>query len=481
MKYSFTNQQMKEADAYTVQRGTPSLTLMERAGEALAKVVRAAMKSKGVNDVLFVCGGGNNGGDGFVAARLLQESGVDVQVLCIAEKLSPDCEAVRKRFRGAVIGRIPRRRYALIVDCIFGTGLSRAPAGTERLLIDFINDSGAYVVACDLPSGLKEGGVAFTHCVRADETITFGYYKNSLLLADGKDHAGKISVADIGISSAIKGAEIWQNADVKALFPPRRSNSHKGNYGNACLVAGGETCGAALLAAGACLKSGAGYTRLYVPERYTAAAVGRYPACIVHPFNDLEEDILRADSVAVGMGMGTGKEHYAFLKQLITAYRGTLILDADALNVLALYGVDILKQKKCRVAITPHPGEFSRLTGESAEKLQNAPVGAAMAFAEKYGVTVLLKNNRSIIAGGERVAINVTGSPALAKGGSGDVLSGLLAGLAARVPLFEACCAASFLLGRAGELSAGRLGEYSSDATDVIDCIPAAIMNLSQK
>ncbi len=478
MKFSYTNNQIREADARTVESGTPSLTLMERAGDALAKAVRGAMENKGVDDVLFVCGGGNNGGDGFVAARILQDSGVDVQVLCIAEKLSPDCEAMKKRFRGAVIGRIPRRRYALIVDCIFGTGLSRAPAGTERLLIDFINDSGAYVVACDLPSGLKEGGVAFTHCVRADETITFGYYKNSLLLADGGDHAGKITVVDIGVTSAIKGAEVWENTDVKNFFPQRLSNSHKGKYGNACIIAGEKMGGAALLAAGACLKSGAGYTRLYVPEKYTAAAIGRFPACIVLPFNGLDEEIMRADSIAIGMGMGVSKELYAVLKQLLSSYRGTLILDGDALGALALYGADILKQKKCRVAITPHYGEFSRLTGESIESLQNAPVGAAIAFAQKYGVTVLLKNNRSVITNGERVTINATGSPALAKGGSGDVLSGLLAGLAARIPVFEACCSAAYLLGRAGEISAERLGEYSSDATDVIDCIPAAIANL---
>lgn len=480
MKYSYTNQQMREADARTIEKGTSSMTLLERAGQALADAVRRAMEKLNVGDVLFVCGGGNNGGDGFVAARILHEEGVDVQVLCIAEKFSDECAAAKKRFRGDVIGRIPRRRYALIVDCIFGTGLSRAPAGTERLLIDFINDSGAYVVACDLPSGLKEGGVAFANCVRADETLTLGYYKNSLCLADGADHAGKITVADIGITSSEKGAEIWEDEDVKALFPKRLSHSHKGTYGSACIVAGEKMGGAALLAAGGCLKSGAGYTRLYVPGRYMAAAVGRYPACIVSEFHGLQEEMLRSDSIAVGMGMGVTAELYAFIKKAISFYGGTLILDADAIGALAVYGADILKQKrKCRIVITPHPGEFAALLGTTVDKLQNAPVGAAISFAQKYGVTVLLKNNRSIVTDGVRTAINLTGSPALAKGGSGDVLAGLLAGLSARVPLFEASCAASYLLGRAGELSAERTGEYASDATDVIECIPSAIKNLS--
>ena len=168
-------------------------------------------------------------GDGFVAARILSEAGEDVSVLCLAEKFSPDCAAVREKYRGEVLGRIPRRRYGVVVDCLFGTGISRPVEGEEKALVDFINGCGAYVVACDLPSGLLECGIAPEVCVRADETLSMGQLKRALIMADGVDCAGKVSVADIGIYAEERGAEVWEAADVKKLFPKRLSNTHKGS------------------------------------------------------------------------------------------------------------------------------------------------------------------------------------------------------------------------------------------------------------
>ena len=481
MKYSYSNLQMRKADERTMQSGVPAEELMERAGRALAECVRNAMSRLGIGDALFVCGGGNNGGDGFVAARSLQETGEDVQVLCLADKFSPVCERVRTRYRGDCLGRIPRRRYAIIVDCIFGTGLSRAPEGNEKALIEFINHSGAYVIACDLPSGLAESGIAYEPCVRADETLTMALYKNALLLSDGADAAGKIEVADIGISSAEPGAEIWEEEDVKKYFPKRKSNSHKGSYGSACLLAGGAYSGAAFLSAGACLKSGAGYTRLYVTEELFPSAVGKLPACILRAFRAIDGEMLGSDCIALGMGTGVSERLYAYVDELLSAYTGTLILDADALNTVGAYGTDILKKAACKIVLTPHPKEFSRLSGKSVKEILSDPIGCAKAFAKEYGVTVLLKNNRSVITDGERVAINLAGSPALAKGGSGDVLSGFLAGTAARgIPPFEAACVAAFVCGKAGEIAAERMGEYSSDATDVIRFIPDVLLKITR-
>ena len=480
MKYAYSNEQMRRADAATIAAGTPSLILMERAGAALAEAVSAAMRARGAGDVLFVCGGGNNGGDGFVAARILQERGEEVAVLCLAKKFSADCEAVRAKYQGEVFGRIPRRRCALIVDCLFGTGLTRAIEGENAALVNFIMGSGAYVIACDLPSGLMEGGIAGSPCVAADETVTMGQCKQALLLADGADCAGRITVADIGISPVEAGAEVWENADVKALFPKRRSNSHKGTYGTATILAGGTYSGAAFLAAGACLKSGAGYTKLCVTEELFPYMIGRLPAVVLRPFKAIDGDILASDSIAIGMGTGISERLYAYLAELLGAYTGTLILDADALNTIATYGVEVLKEKSCRVIVTPHPKEFSRLTGKPVGEILANAVEGARSFAQENQLTVLLKNNRTIITDGARVAINPTGSPALAKGGSGDVLSGLLSGICARkIPPFEAGCAASFLLGRAGEIAASKMGEYSVDPSDVVHTIAEAICSLS--
>lgn len=479
MKYAFSNEQMRRADAATIAAGTPSLELMERAGQALARAVAEAMSRKGASDALFVCGGGNNGGDGFAAARILADAGEDVSVLCLAEKFSPDCAAMRERYKGETLGRIPRRRYGVIVDCLFGTGLARPIEGINKMLVDFINGSGAYVIACDLPSGLGECGIAPEVCVRADETVAMGQMKQALLMADGADFAGTVTVAQIGIHAEERGAEVWEASDVKQLFPPRRSNTHKGSYGAACILAGGAYSGAAFLAAGACLKAGAGYTKLCVTERLFPSAVGKLPAVVLREFKAIDGDILAADCIAAGMGTGVSERLYVHIAELLSAYTGTLVLDADALNTIAAYGTEVLNKKSCKVILTPHPKEFARLAGKSVGEVLVNAAEEAKAFAARCGAVVVLKNNRSLITDGERVAINPTGSPALAKGGSGDVLSGFLAGTCARgVPPFEAACAASWLLGKAGEIAAEKMGEYAPDPTDVIGFLPEAICSL---
>lgn len=481
MKFSFTTAQAREADGRTIADGTPSSVLMERAGEALADRVEKAMEKTGADEALFVCGGGNNGGDGFVAARILREHGKHAEVLCLSRKFSADCLAAKEKFGGEIMGKIPRRRYALVADCVLGTGLDRAPEGNAAALIDFINACGAYVVSADLPSGLSENGVALSLCVRADETVCMGLMKNALLMCDGADFSGKTVTAEIGINVYARGAELWEENDVKAFFPKRKSNVHKGTFGSACILAGSVAySGAAFLSAGACLKSGAGYTRLCVSERIFPYAIGRLPACILREFQSLDGEILSSASIALGMGAGVNERLYAYIIELLSVYTGTLVLDADALNALALYGAEILRQKTCRVIVTPHVKEFARLTGRTTEEVLRNAAELAQNFAREYGVTVLLKNNRSFITDGTRSAINLTGSPALAKGGSGDVLSGFLAGTCARgVEPLEAACVSAFVCGKAGEIAADRMGEYAPDATDIIRYLPEALKSLN--
>lgn len=478
MYNTYTLEEMRLADREAMKRVSCE-ELMERAGRALADAVQAAMHRLGVGDALFVCGGGNNGGDGFVAARILMERGEEACVLCLAQKFSPAAQQAKERYNGDILGRIPRRRYALVVDCVLGTGITRAPEGDAAALIAFINSGAEYVIACDLPSGLAENGIALSPCVRADETVTMGLVKSALLLADGADVAGEVKLADIGIAPVGAGAQVWEDRDAKVFFPKKRSNVHKGTFGSACILASKELAGAAFLAAGACLKSGAGYTRLCVSKEHFGTAVGRLPAAVLRVFQAIDGEILSADSIALGMGSGVSDRLYAHLMELLSAYSGTLVLDADALTTIAEYGVDILKNKACDVVITPHPKEFSRLTGKPVKEVLANAVELARTFAKTYSVTVVLKNNRTIITDGDRVAINPTGSPVLAKGGSGDVLSGLLAGTCARgIPPFEGACVASYLLGRAGECAAEKMGEYAPDANDVINFLPAAMMSL---
>lgn len=259
-------------------------------------------------------------------------------------------------------------------------------------------------------------------------------------------------------------------------FPQRKKELHKGQCGTAAIVAGTAFPGAGVLSALACLKSGAGYTKLFVagdPLPY----VLRMPACIVRGWD--REEVLNADAVALGMGAGVGAALYERICMLLSDYRGVLVLDADALNALARFGKDVLKDKHCAVVLTPHIGEFARLTGISAEEVSRSRIALAEQFAREYGAVVSLKSHETVTSDGVHTACNPTGSPCLAKGGSGDALSGLIAGSAARgLSAFDAAVAASYIFGRAGELAARAMGEYSPDATDVIARIGEAILSL---
>ncbi len=490
MKFAFTNAQMRTFEEKITEK-TPVSVLMERAGRALAEAVEGAMRRCGTTDAAFVCGGGNNGGDGFTAAEILRQKGYEVTVICLSERFSEACAAAKSAYRGEILGRIPRRRFSVIADCLFGTGLTRPVEGENAALIGFIN-GGDYVVACDLPSGLSAGGIALGACVRADETVAMGQAKCALYLSDGADRAGKVTVADIGIP-AEGGTEIWEREDVAAFFPKRPSHSHKGNFGSVAILATCNMLGAPLLSVGAALKSGAGYTDVYMTsasipcgdaakiaafqaedEVHRALFAAKYPAC---RFTFYDGEPIFAEAIAFGMGAGVGRPQYEIIGSLLENDAcGTLILDADALNTLSVCGTELLKKHRRPVILTPHPAEFSRLTGRPVGEILSDPVGCAREFAREYGVVVVLKNNRSVITDGTRTAINPTGSPALAKGGSGDVLAGLIAGTAGRgVPPFEAACVGCYLLGRAGEAAARVMGEYAPDATDIISYLAEAI------
>ena len=482
MYRAYSNKEAWEADRKAVTAGVKMRELMERAGEALAQKVTLAMDRLQLTEVLFVLGSGNNAGDGFVAARILTEQPRLVKVLCLTEKLSPESALVKIRYKGEIFTRIPKKKFPLIVDCVFGTGLKRPPEGEYAKLISWINAQGSYVISCDLPSGLAENGIAFSPCVYADETVSIGCMKNSLLLNEGADHAGKITVTNIGVDYGKKGGvEVWEDCDVGVFFPKKHSNVNKGLFGKSCIVTSGARMGAAMLAASASLRSGAGYTTLRVPERLCVSAATALPSCIVEDFNALDDGMLASDALAIGMGSGVSTGLYSIITQLLNGYRGTLILDADALTVLAEFGLKPLERKSCEVILTPHPKEFARLSNQSVKEVLENAVPIAQKFASQYGVTLIFKNNRTIITNGVRTAINNTGSPALAKGGSGDILTGFLVGTCARgLSPFDAACVSCYVFGRAGEFAEEEFGQYAPTASDVIEFLPRAIRSVTE-
>lgn len=499
MNYVLTNGQMRAADEYTIkEKGVPSLTLMERAGRALADEVEREMRARGIDDALCVCGGGNNGGDGFVCARILSERGYEADVLCTAERLTDETAAVKAAFEkagGRTYALYLRRRYAIVVDCVCGTGFSGELRGKNAELAAYINRSGAFVISADIPSGVNgENGRASQNAVRADLTVCIGEYKAGVFLRDGLDYAGRTVCARIGIEYP-EGAEreyafLSDEESVKPLLPERRRNTHKGVYGKAAVVGGSEKyAGAAFLAAKAALRSGAGYTALFAPSAILPACLLRLPEVLLRPLCDggrvalnekAIEELTGYDAVAFGMGAECSEATCAVALAFLERFTGTLILDADALNALAAYGrVSVLKRAKGSVVITPHAKEFSRLTGLSVEEILDGGLSSAQAFAREYGVTVLLKGATTIVADGKRTAVNIAGSAGQAKGGSGDVLSGVIAALCAGGrSAFDGARAGAYLAGRAAELCAAERGTYSMLPSDVIEKLSEAFKEI---
>ena len=480
MEYAVSCKVMAESDRACIAGGVPSVELMARAAKGIFDNIDKSGK------IYVVCGKGNNGGDGFALACLLKDV-CDISVFCISDRVSDDAEFYKKKltdsgFRG--IYPISECDYDcdLIVDCIFGTGFSGAPKREYVEVIERINSSGAKVVSADIPSGLDGTGGRAVVAVKADKTVAIQAIKSGLLLGDGKDCCGEIVVADIGIEIIGEKYAVIDDGFIKPLFAPRKNNCNKGSFGKSLIIGGSaEFPGAPKLAeAGrAALRAGAGLNTLCVP--YSIA--GAYAECVVEstlfPMADkdgrlafdkgsLDRAMKGVTSVAIGPGMGGDKEENKKICDYIANnFDCDCIFDADALNA---YGERIteLKSKKARVLLTPHPKEASRLTGRSVEEILSDPIAATRKLAKDTACVVLLKGATTVVTDGDRVALVANGTPALAKGGSGDVLTGTICGMAARgVPLFESACAGAYLCAAAAKAAEKEYGDFGVLASDV--------------
>lgn len=495
--YVLTNKQMREADTYTVQTlGIPSLLLMERAGIALADEAETLVPD---GKITCVCGGGKNGGDGFVCARILKSRGRKTSVVFYAEKQVDECRVNMEKWL-AIGGEIEKKiplDSVLIVDCLYGTGYRGSLLNEDMDTVKQINtlkNSGVKVLAADIPSGVNgENGLAEGIAVQADVTLCLGELKTGLFFGDGIDHVGKVKRADIQIQlpPEARYARLMDDAEACTLLPVRKRNSHKGTYGRAAIVAGSmEYTGAAWLSAAACLRSGVGYVALFLPSNLIPFYLLKTPEILLKSTNEGDRyvfnkenmcELLRYDSIAYGMGMGVSEEVALGATWLLAHYEGKLLLDADGLNSLAAYRKEelarIFASKKCDVVLTPHCREFSRLMGIGVKELISDGYEVAQSVAEKWGVTILLKNAVSVLTNGKRTTLCAAGCSAQAKGGSGDVLSGVIAGLCATgLSIYDGSVLGAYLCGRAAELAAETLGEYSATPSDVIACLGKAFL-----
>ncbi|HSD18785.1 MAG TPA: NAD(P)H-hydrate dehydratase [Anaeromyxobacter sp.] len=495
--------EMRAIDRAAIESfGIPSLALMDRAGRAVAEAARTLAAPGG--RIVVVCGGGNNGGDGYVAARVLRAGGRDARVVSLvpAARLSEDARATREEAERAGVpvdeagelGGLDAGPGDVVVDAIFGTGLSRAPEGAFARAIERIHaarTAGARVLAVDVPSGLSAdtGRPLGAACVRADRTVTFAFQKRGLVLHPGPSFAGEVGVADIGIPAEAAErvpvrCEVLDAAAARALLPPRRPDAHKGDAGRLLVVAGspGKT-GAAHLALTGALRGGAGLVTLAArPEALPLALSGRPEAMSVAlpgtgPLGRADLQALLAaakgvDALAIGPGIPRGAETGELLRAFLERARLPAVLDADALNALAeeparLPGLGV------PLVLTPHPGEMARLCGTTIEAVQADRIDLAVAKAREWRATIVLKGSRTVIADPDGpAAVIPTGNAGMATGGTGDVLAGLVGALlAGGLAPAAAARVGAWVHGRAGDLVAARLGERGLLAGDLGEAI----------
>ncbi len=469
--------QMRLADEYTINKlGVLETELINRAGEAVASEILKRFKG---GRVLVCMGKGNNGKDGRVVADILaKKHGFSVASISVSNG----------------IFKLFDKKFDIIVDCIFGTGLNKEVSGKYLEAINKINNSGAYVVACDIPSGLSgDTGLKLGECVRANLTVAIQEYKLGHFLNDGPDYTGQLVVKDIGIS--IWGEDYIKRInddDLAKFFPKRNRNTNKGSFKKVAIAGGSKKySGSVLLSYNAllALKTGVGYSTLVVPECLFNVQAFVNPECILTTIEDDGNSfvfdseklkfLLKQDVISFGMGVDVSRENYKILEYLLKNFTGRLIIDADGLNTLAKYGVHVLSDKKCEVIITPHVLEFARLKNIDKQQVIDKGVEMAKQFAKEFDVVVVLKSATSIITDGESVYLNTTGNSGLAKAGSGDVLSGIMTGLCSRdFDLIECATASCYLFGKAGDLCASKLNEYCMTATDVISYVGQVISKL---
>lgn len=487
MKYFLTGAQMRSADLYTIEKiGLPSMVLMERAALESVRVMEAAAYD--FTKVLVVCGSGNNGGDGYAIARLLHLKGHQVEIFFAGNDASRS-EENRMQKQIAEFYQIPvvtelQDKYSLVIDAIFGTGLRRPIEGAYYEIVQRLNNMKGCKVAIDLPSGIHDTtgnimGISF----KADLTVAIAFIKRGLLLFPGADFAGKIEIGDIGITEHVVGdSEIvtfgYTRDDLKELFPKRKSNSHKGSYGKVLMIVGSKgMSGAAYLSAKAAYLVGAGLVQIYTHEDNRVILQQLLPEAIISTYQtydekQLQELLVWADVIGIGSGLGTGMISEQIVSYTIEHTEKTCVVDADALNIIAKNS-NILKNKKANCIFTPHMKEMSRLTGFSVNELVENRTEILKAYVEQNELVCVMKDSRTFVSdSSNKLYINTSGNASMAKAGSGDVLTGMIAGIAAQgSKIFEAATLGTYLHGLAGDCAKEEKGSYSVLASDLLESI----------
>ena len=522
MQRILTAAEMREADRVTIKdRGIPGIVLMENAGARVYELLAQRCSPLRKQRVVVLCGKGNNGGDGLVVARLIavREPQTDLHVILFAnpDDLTGDAAANYRMLRGVDIDPLlvtnskawsgARRKLGsatVVIDALLGTGLQGPVRGLQAEVIRNVNaECGrACVVAVDMPSGMpSDSGEPAGEAIRADYTVTFTAPKISQIFPPNCERLGELTVAPIGTARSVLESNpklklsLLEAADFAALLAPRKRSSHKGDFGHVLVVGGSRSkAGAVIMSGAAALRAGAGLVTVATAAGAVKAVVSHTPELMTIPAQETSDGsmgegsfasdwLARKTVVAIGPGIGTAPENIKLVLRIAgEAWRAKvpLVVDADGLTALASAEATKWKRPASVTVLTPHPGEMSRLTGLTVKEVSQRRVEIAREFSEKRGVYLVLKGFRTLIALPDgQVLVNPTGTPAMAKGGSGDILTGMIAGFLAQFPKADAAiviAAAVYLHGLAAQRAAE--SEQTLLATDVLGALPEAIRSL---
>jgi NAD(P)H-hydrate epimerase len=514
--YLVTSGEMKEIEKTTIEKyGVPASILMENAGANLTQAVLNEFGAVFYKRVCVLCGGGNNGGDGFVAARHLKSEGAAVRVFFTGdrEKLPPESRQNFDICKNYGIGIVPLKSMAdiekhgadlmncdMIIDALIGTGLKKDVEGFMAQLIVYVNSLNKYTVAADVPSGVdSDTGDVKGVAVHASLTVTFGLPKAGISVYPGLEYTGKLVVADINFPAELLSAPrknvLITGGIVVPMMPYRHPNANKGHFGPVLIIGGSMGMGgAAALAAKAALKSGAGIVTLAVPESLHDSIKAGCDEVITVSLKETEDGCISGDNyerlmelaqkakvTAIGPGIGRNRETQALVRRLVDGISKPLVLDADGINAVS-EDKKCLKSIKKDVILTPHIGEMSRLTGIRIEEIIKDKFSVIRKFAAEFGVNVLLKDGRSMTADYEgNIYVNTTGNSGMATPGSGDVLTGVVAALMAHGLIsVQAGITGSYIHGMAGDLLLSGMSEEGITASDILRNIPVAVKNLKK-
>lgn len=533
MRYVLDAASMKNVDSYSINTlGIPSVVLMERAALSVTEAIESKVKGNIHTDIICVCGRGNNGADGLAVARQLYLKGYNVDVYIINSHASTkefDIQSnIIKNLGIECINSPDFSKYGVIVDALFGNGLSRELAGEARIVVDTINkcstsvrsqytqnsdnNGNRLVVAVDIPSGISAStGVVMGSAVNADITVTFGFEKIGHILYPAASYCGKIIRKDIGFAQypdMTRDIFTYDYSDISDMLPLRKPDGNKGTFGKALVIAGSRLYGgAAVLSSRAAARIGAGLVRTLTHISNRTAVITGNMECIVDTYDTDEEcgDFVKntetlvdkcicwADVVCIGPGLSMEESAVKLVRRVSAKKNIKKLYDADALNIIAKYKIELdgsnddvdyeaggnsgnasykddMSDKN--VVVTPHIGEMSRLTGLDIAVIKNNPIDTARTYSREHNCVCVLKDARTIVSDGERVYINMSGNDGMATGGSGDVLSGIITGLMAQgLTTFEASALGVYIHGCAGDEAALSNGKYSMVAGDIIDNI----------